>query len=252
MAEVLTKIGTVGADPAPQDGDPIVIVDAKGIRDQSFTILCHWRRARPGWRPATGDSRADSPCYRWSSTTRTTRVIGLSAGEIRVVNRITGDQQRHPYDVRGFVERRKRKGLPIWGAPMRPQWFAGSSYDPSQADIDALWNHIETDTPERRQNWRRWRWSNEELCTCLVLPMHDVARSRVRELQAPETEEVMDRGEPQRVRLRYRRHELPWEALGVPETAIRVRDPLAMIDVREAMSELGDSAFQRKPARPVS
>ncbi len=256
MAEVLVQTRAHAPDPSPQDGDPIVVVGRPQVRDQAFRTICDVNGCPADHRLANGIIRADSPCYRYQLETMRTRIEVLSSDERRIVDQATGQSARESGPriaalIRQTVARRLRQRT-LFGTRAHPVWFAGGYREPDAAAVLRIWNTIETQTPERRTAWTRWRWGSEERRVHLVLPIEEVTQVRMRALQEPETEVIGtdDDGQPIVEVRRYRQHRVPWQELGLPQTPEQVRDPNVESDLRDAIAELTDTAaFRRKAAR---
>lgn len=249
---------------APKSGDTLVALHRRGIEDAALFRLTHPKRA-----PRLQGSPllvAAGPAWEYHRATRAKLVEALSADEIRVTDLTTLQTVRETYDVRAAVQRRHRNGQPVWGTPARPRWFVGSRRALTDAQRDALWSSVETDTPERRAGHQRWPWSDREKQILLVVPVQDFDddergralehdMDRVATLTPEERAEIevsQDAAPNDLVRVRFRRRRVPWEdlvaSLGV--TVEDVRRPDVAIDRRGRVADLVPSTIlQEKGAR---
>lgn len=237
---------------APKSGDTLIAMPTSVVEDAALFRIAHPSRA-----PRLDGSDllvADGVSWDYHLATRAKLIEALSRDEIRITDLVTMESHRESYDARGTVARRRRSGLPIWGTPLRPRWFVGSRRPLTAPRRDALWQRVETDSPLRRAQHRRWPWTDREKRILLLVPVREFDELARRRAMAPDEDLVENLSESERFALevaadasptesvvvRYRRRRVPWEdlveALGVTVEDVRRLD--RVIDPRDAVEDL--------------
>lgn len=205
MAELVLKVGTVGPDPAYQDGDIIEAFNRRRIRSVHAEHICHLKNfgfTSDGLRPISLAQTFFEETYQY-------KFERVSQDEVRRTDLTTLDTEifgstPNPNGEHIFVELylARRKSHPkhrIFGTPGNEYWFGGRK-NTSHAALDQVWQAIEAQTIEREVNYTKWPLSLEERKAYLAITVDDFTDAESIELTTPVTETYIDRGrEGQRI-----------------------------------------------------
>lgn len=247
MAELVLKIGTVGPDPAYQDGDIVEAFNEHRILSAHAQNFC--RPALAGFTPdglrPTGSlleallSRIN--VYKFERISRT----GVVRTDIR-----GGTQDLlspEALDVREFITRRlKHPAHVIFGTPGREVWYGKSRYF-DVATIASIWDVIEAQTPERRINYQKMGHSDLVLKHYLVLTVDDFDGVVGGHLLQPVRQITNEGTEQQTAVLTKRRQSyVDWRSLDLGETVKRIENRNIVIDTRDTKAFVRNGLVQEK------
>lgn len=230
MADIILKIGSVGPDPAWQDGDCVCAFSDRRILCCHAEHICHpWKhsRTRDGLRP-------DGLPRQFHEITHQYRFERVSRTELKRVTIATGAEEilsgkpnaaGEAIDVEEFVTRRMREKAPdggprlaMFGLPGAEVWYGGT-IDVSPAKVSAVWDAIEAQTTNLRANHGLWPLGTLDKRHFLPLRLDAFDDATAEELHAAEVEMDPDGNE---ALLRRRKHRVQW------------RDVLSSVGVAEA------------------
>lgn len=246
VGTLVLKVGTIGPDPAYQDGDILCAFNRRRTRHVHAEHLCHPRlaqRASNGRIPLDHVSRAwfeATHQYRFTRVSPTTVVReNLWTHEVDVIG-ATPNERGEYMDVGLYVRRRQQAaGFGLFGPEGAEIWYGGNTRADTPA-LDAAWSAIEQHTSLREADFPDWPIGAQELRSHLVIRVDDFDDAEETALVAPVQDE--SGGTPVLVRKRARR--LPWRDLhGMSAARIaQVEDRLTAVDIRA----------ERKHVRAVS
>lgn len=177
-------------EPAYQDGDIIVAVNDRRIKDVHAQHICNRKLAgfnKDGLRPSGSLPEV------YLSKIYTFKFERVSKTEIRRTNLLTleedilsgtPNQKGEQIDVELFITRRKKHhNHAIFGKPGEEYWFGGYQ-DNSDTKLDEVWQEIEARTAFRKVNHTKWPFTPHELRQFLVLPVNNFTIEEETELTA--------------------------------------------------------------------
>lgn len=237
VGTLLLKVGTVGPEPAYQDGDIVCAFNRRRTRHVHANALCHPRRAQ---RQSNGLIAIDHVSrhymervhqYKFERVNHNTVVrTNLWTGDVDVVG-ATPNDKGEVIDVDLYVRRRRQaQGFGLFGSEGAEVWYGGSQRL-DNATMTAVWNAIEEHSPEREANYGLWPLGTEELKHFLAIHVDDFDDAEEQALVAPE----VDDSDPENViTIRTRHRHLPWRELrGMTSQRIaQVTDRNIPIDIR--------------------
>lgn len=236
MAELMLKIGE-GSGYA--DGDVLHAFNARRIKCVHAQHVCHIRQA------PRGDGsliQVNSLAHAWFEATHQYRFQRVGPVEIKRTTIATGEEELlgltpndkgEAIDVRLFLFRRKKHPHHgIFGIPGFEFWYGGA-VDVSETKMSVVWNAIETQTPLREANHRRWPATGHEMRSHLFVRVNAMDDTQANELESSD----IDRTDSQKpIVLAKRKHVVEWAtALGLSESdKVKIRDRSQVFDLREA------------------
>lgn len=156
MAELLIKIGD-GANYS--DGDVLCAFSDRAITCVHAQHICHHKRAK---RNQSGLLVRDSLTAAFMDRVSQYRFERVSATEIERILLTDGTRERfgaESIDVRLFVRRRKANpNCIMFGEDGREVWYGGRT-DFSLPAIAKVWDHIESNSDNRRSDEKHRLWS---------------------------------------------------------------------------------------------
>ena len=164
-------------------------------------------------------------------------------------------------DVPMFLERRlKHDRHSIFGLKGQEFWFGGRTYT-AHADLDKVWQEIETRTPERETSYTLWPAGSEELKVHLFIAVDEFDDAEAEALveseyrDTGEFQEGMPGDEPTPIieMVKKRKRQVEWEKLtGMDAARIKdVRDQSKTIDIRAEKTHDRAIIVKTKPTAVV-
>lgn len=133
--------------------------------------------------------------------------------------------------VAAFLERAVSDGkYPLFGATGAERFYFGDGKEQAgHTELDAIWNMIETQTPEREIDYPDWPWTDEEKRRFLIIDVDDFDDATAGDLTGPLLENP---GDPQgSAVLKPRKNGIAWRNLRDVVEA-DVNDPATVVDIR--------------------
>lgn len=210
MAELLLEVQPQPAGNGYDDGDCLCAFSDHEIQDVHAQGIC-WPRDGTGRKPIDEHGfrlDPDGLVAAYCNRAYGYRMERISPTEVRRVNLLTlGDEIVSPgnpssdgffiNDVQGMVGRilahntapGQTTGKIVLGTLGAEVWWQGSR-NMTAADLDAVWNDIETATPKRRVDHRLWPWTPRERRRFLALSVDDFTPAEREDLWQPEGREI--------------------------------------------------------------
>lgn len=231
---LLLKIGTVGPDPAYQDGDIVIAQNRRRVRHIHADELCHPRLAERG---AGARISLDSLARRMNDELyqyRNERIGPLTIARYNLFAGGDPDIITAPdIDVPAFVARRLAVGptqQKIFGAEGAEVWYGGHMRL-TNADLDRVWAKIEEHSAHRESNFGDRPLGPVEARTMLAVRVDDFDDDEAAALVSS----VIDDTDPENiVRVRKRARKVNWKQLpGMSAQRIaQIEDRQQAVDIR--------------------
>lgn len=194
MAELLLEVQTGSPDPARyEDGDVVFAANDHVIQRTNAEIICKPRDGN-GRKPVDANGFRLDPLglvAAYLNRCRRFRMERIAPTQVRRVNLVTlaeeilieGTPLPDGYyinDVQRVIDTHlnhtknpaHHTGKAVMGTPGAEIWWEKSRQS-TPAELDAIWNAIETQTPERRINRRLWPFTPREKRRYLALSVDD-------------------------------------------------------------------------------
>ncbi len=251
MPELALKIGP-GANYV--DGDILAAFNSRHIRCVHAQHICHVKLAGGG----VGAHRDDAHVSRdWFEHTAQYRFERVSKTEIKrilladmsevIINgtpKLIDGKNQH-MDVKLYVARRLLHARhKIFGTPGREVWYGGRA-DVSNANLDLVWNAIETKTAHLEADFPRWPAGRQDLISHLFIICDDFDNATVSDLVSPELDET----DPDNViTVKKRRRHIVWRDEIDSREHAAIEDKAATVDLRDTMTPLVlDTVVKTRP-----
>jgi hypothetical protein len=227
LAELVIKIGTVGPNPAYQDGDIIAAFNQRRIRQVHAEHICdinNFGFKSDGLRP-------DSISRTIQDLTREYRFERISETQVNRI--ILATQSIETFsnpeiDVKSFVERRlNHPKHRIFGTPGSEVWYGGDT-DFSNAKLNTVWQQIEAQTPNLESNFTLWPLGTQDKKSFLSIKVDDFTDEETVELTSKET----DTSDPLSEIVQKRKWRVDWKSLTLPASIPDIQDRTKEVDVR--------------------
>lgn len=178
MAELMLKIKRVGEVSSFEDGDVIVAVNDRRIKDVHAQHIC-----KPAGFNSDGLRADNSLAHKYLLEVRQYYFERVSNTEVRRTNLwtleqeilgLTPNERGEHMDVALYLE--KRIGHPkhlIFGTVGSESWFGGRTRA-THEKLDKIWTHIESKTALKKNKHTLWPYSDHEMKQFLAVSVDDM------------------------------------------------------------------------------
>lgn len=231
----------VGAHPTYEDGDVLVAINRRRVRQVHSEHICHVKQMgfnSDGLRPVgclAEKSREATHQYKFVRVGDSVERHEIGTPNVEVFG-------PEAIDVSLFLARRKVHARhAIFGNAGAEYWFGGQ-IDTSHARLDTVWNAIETDSANREADFPNWPFTDKELRRFLIVDVDDFDDATAGQLTAEQWDET---NPDQPVLVKKRVHTVAWRGLRDVIQA-DVLDPAVSVDIR-GRKHIRSTIVQAKP-----
>lgn len=193
MAEVLLKVHTDNPN-SYNDGDIVCAFNDNSIKRVFSELITNPHR----W-DKNGDGYLDEGSLPYKMFKKRNQYRFERRGIETVVRILNEDESEEDVSsqmaVREFIAKRRvawlgpgQRGLPLFGTPGYEIWFGGNTKT-EEAVINSVWDDIENDTPNHRDNHIYWPLTPNELGNFLGLATDNFTDEESGELTSPEIDD---------------------------------------------------------------
>lgn len=242
MAELLLKIGTVGPDPAYQDGDIVVAQNDRRISQVHLEHHCHVNNfgfTNDGRRPAdtlAQKFREATHQYKFerisSDTVLRTDLLTLKSDELGEKDNENGE---HIYVAQFIARQLNSPHHGIFGEPGKEVWYGGT-VDYSKKILDDFWPLVEEELKIRKDDYSFWPFSDHELKHFLALKTDDFDDVKATDYTASIYQAPVVQGDPPGPMLKKRAHLTAWKTLDLGVSIAAVESGTVKVDIRDTKS----------------
>lgn len=236
--ELLLKVGSNGPDPEYQDGDIVCAFNERRVLCCHAEMICHVQKVE-----LNSEGLNPEDCLtRWMleqfSQFKFERV---SATEVKRTNTLTGSSNiiNSTPNSNGecmlvdqfLVNKRKRNDHSIFGREGAEVWFGGK-IDTAIENVNLLWDKIENESDNIRDDHQRWPLSEVEKKSFLGINTNH--EDHENDCDDGECEEhVRHSADDNGKILKHRAYHVPYADLSLPVTVDDIRNPEKIIDIRD-------------------
>lgn len=238
MAELLLKVAReLRPDPAYRDGDVMLAVNDRRIKQVHAQHLCHYKHVgfnSDGLRPVGSlpELYAENVWeYRFNRVSKT---------EVMRTELATSKQSMvEGIDAVAYVRRATQaSNHMIFGTTGNEYWFGGRKRPARTADLSIVWAGIEAKTPYREENFTRWPFSDYELKGWLAIAVDDFDDRTRGEMEKPLYDYPPNTPDVKVKVVNKASHRVDWQNLpGLSSgTRTNILAPKVKVDVRDAVT----------------